>query len=136
MLRESHLEIVRTNGTRLGAMLMGTLFFVSGVYMLSISASGISFFQTLGIPAAAFWFWPLMIIKILAGLALILGKRTTEAASFLIVYTLVATMLVHLSSKFDPTFPTGLLKNLAVVGGLLYVLAYGPHGMDVKGDEA
>jgi uncharacterized membrane protein YphA (DoxX/SURF4 family) len=28
-----------------------------------------------------------------------------------------------------------MLKNLAIVGGLIYLMAFGPHGMNVKGQE-
>ncbi len=134
MLRESHLEIVRTKGTRLGSALIGILFVVSGLSMLLAPDATIQYFGMLNIPAAMFWFWPLVVLKVAAGLALIIGKRTTEAACYLILFTLIATLLAHLSLENDPTFPTGLLKNLAIVGGLLFVLGYGPHGIYVKNE--
>ena len=135
MLRESHLELVRTKGTRFGIALVVLMFAASGLLMVSASAKTIGMFASLGVPAAAILFWPIVILKILAGLALIVGKRTTEASAFLIVFTLIATLLVHLSPNTDPTFPIGLLKNLAIVGGLLFIMAYGPHGTNVKGQE-
>ncbi len=136
MLRESHLELVRTKGTMLGSALMGLLFLASGIMLISTPAHTASYFASLGIPMASVVIWPILIFKILAGLALIVGKRTTEAAAGLIVFTLVATLLVHLSPNTDQTFPIGLLKNLAIVGGLLYIMAFGPHGMNIKGQEA
>jgi putative oxidoreductase len=136
MLRESHLELVRTKGTLFGNVLMGLLFLVSGIMLISTPANTAAYFSGLGIPMASLLIWPILIFKIVAGLALIVGKRTTEAAAGLIVFTLIATLLVHLSPNTDPTFPIGLLKNLAIVGGLLYIMAFGPHGMNVKGQEA
>jgi putative oxidoreductase len=136
MLRESHLELVRGHGPRLGSALVGLLFVVSGAGMMSSSATTIGYFTMLGVPMAAIIFWPVVILKVLAGLALIIGKKTTEASAFLIVFTLVATLLGHLNSKVDPMFPIGLLKNLAIVGGLLFIMAYGPHGTNVRGKEA
>jgi len=135
MLRESHLELVRGHGPRLGAALVGLLFFVSGIGMATSSAGTIGYFTQLGVPMAAVAFWPVIILKITAGLALIVGKKTTEASAFLIVFTLIATLLGHLSPEKDPMFPIGLLKNLAIVGGLLFIMAYGPHGTNVKGAE-
>jgi putative oxidoreductase len=135
MLRESHLELVRSKGTRLGSALMGLLFLVSGVMMISTPANTVGYFTSLGIPLASILIWPIVIFKIAASLALIVNKRTTEAAAGLIVFTLFATLLVHLSPNTDPTFPIGMLKNLAIVGGLLYIMAFGPHGMNVKGQE-
>jgi putative oxidoreductase len=135
MLRESHLELVRGHGPRLGAALVGLLFVVSGAGMVSDPAGTIGYFTMVGIPMANIAFWPIVILKILAGLALIVGKKTTEATAFLIIYTLIATALAHLSPEVDKTFPIGLLKNLAIVGGLLYIMSYGPHGTNVKGAE-
>jgi putative oxidoreductase len=91
--------------------------------------------RSVGIPMANIIFWPIIILKILAGAALIVGKRTTEATCYLVVFTLIATLLAHLDPVSDPTFPVGMLKNLAIVGGLLYIMAYGPHGMNVQGKE-
>jgi putative oxidoreductase len=136
MLRESHLELVRTKGTLFGNALMGLLFLVSGVMMISTPANTANYFSSVGVPMATILIWPIVLFKIAAGLALIVGKRTTEAAAGLIVFTLIATLLVHLSPNTDPTFPIGLFKNLAIVGGLLYIMAFGPHGMNIKGQEA
>jgi putative oxidoreductase len=135
MLRESHLELVRTKGTLLGNVLMGLLFLVSGAMMISDPTATAGYFAGIGIPLATILVWPIVIFKIVAGLALIIGKKTTEAAAGLIVFTLIATLLAHLHPDTDPTFPTGMLKNLAIVGGLLYIMAFGPHGTNVKGQE-
>lgn len=138
MFKESHLEIVRTHGSKMGRVLMGLLFFVSGLLMLTMqgpTAVG-GYFASLGIPMAALVAWVVIVVKIVAGGAIVIGRRTTEAAAVLIIFTLIATLLAHMSAETDPMFPIGLLKNLAIVGGLLYLMAFGPHGMNVKGSEA
>jgi putative oxidoreductase len=137
MIKESHLELVRTHGSKLGRILIGLLFFASGLLMLTVqgpTAVG-GYFASLGIPMATLAAWIVIAVKIVAGGAIILGKKTTEAAAALIVFTLIATLLGHMSAEVDPMFPIGLLKNLAIVGGLLYLMAFGPHGMNVIGDD-
>ncbi len=137
MIKESHLEIVRTHGSKLGRILIGLLFFVSGLLMLTVqgpTAVG-GYFASLGIPMAALAAWVTIVVKIVAGGAIVIGRKTTEAAAVLIIFTLIATLLAHMSAETDPMFPIGLLKNLAIVGGLLYLMAFGPHGMNVKGSE-
>ncbi len=137
MIKESHLEIVRTHGSKLGRVLMGLLFFVSGLLMLTVQGPAAigGYFASLGIPMAAIVAWVVIIVKIVAGGLIVVGRKTTEAAAVLIVFTLIATLLAHMSAEQDPMFPIGLLKNLAIVGGLLYLMAFGPHGMNVKGAE-
>ncbi len=118
---------------------MGLLFLVSGLLMLTMQGPAAvgGYFASLGIPASlsVISAWAAIIIKIVAGGAIVIGKRTTEAAAALILFTLIATLLGHMNAEVDPMFPIGLLKNLAIVGGLLYLMAFGPHGMNVKGAE-
>ncbi len=136
MLKDAHLEFVRTRGSKFGRVLMGLLFFISGLTMLLIQgpANVAAFFTSIGIPMAEILVWPVIILKIVAGGAIIVGKRTTEAAAALIVFTLIATLLAHLDFG-DPMQITQALKNLAIVGGLLYLMAFGPHGTNVIGDD-
>ncbi len=50
-----------------------------------------------------------------------LGYETRKAALALIIFTLLATLLYHMDLQ-----DVNLFKNLAIVGGLLYVYVYGP----------
>jgi putative oxidoreductase len=137
MFSESHLEIIRTHGSKLGRILMGLLFFVSGLLMLFVQGPDnvAGYFTSIGVPMASILVWVVILLKIVAGGAIVIGKRTTEAAASLIIFTLIATLLAHMDPETDPTFPTSLLKNLAIVGGLLYLMAFGPHGMNIIGDD-
>lgn len=137
MIKESHLELVRTHGSKFGRVLIGLLFLVSGLLMLTTQGPAAvgGYFASLGIPLAGLVAWVVIVLKIVAGGAIVIGKRTTEAAAALIIFTLIATLLGHMSAEVDPMFPIGLLKNLAIVGGLLYLMAFGPHGMNVVGDD-
>jgi putative oxidoreductase len=135
MFRESHLELVRTRGSKFGRILMGLLFVVTGASMATDSSGAAGYLAMLGVPLAGIMVWVAIAVKIIAGGAIIVGKRTTEAAAALIIFTLIATLLAHISPDVDKTFPVGMLKNLAIVGGLLYLMAFGPHGMNVLGDD-
>lgn len=129
---ESSLHLVRTKGSKLGRALLGLLFFVSGIGILLSGPAGTAmYFGSVGIPLAGIVVWLVIIIKIGAGGALLIGKKTTEAAAVLVLFTLLATLLGHL----NPFDLTSVLKNLAIVGGLLYVMAFGPGGMNVSGTE-
>ncbi|HEY0964668.1 MAG TPA: DoxX family protein [Candidatus Paceibacterota bacterium] len=132
----THIELVRSKGSKFGRILMGLLFVVTGVLMMMNGDATTEYFITLGVPMASLLVWPILILKVGAGAAIIVGKRTTEAAAILIIFTLIATLLAHLDPQTDPSFPIGMLKNLAIVGGLLYLMSFGPHGMNVSGEDA
>ena len=82
------------------------------------------YFASVGVPLGAMMYWPVVILKISAGLALILGYRVGCAAAALILFTLGATYFGH-SDWSDQNQVTAALKNFAIVGGLLYVAAHG-----------
>lgn len=122
MMNESQRMMLRTHGTMVGRMLMGLLFFFSGVgILLGGTAGTVGFYESLGVPMASLMVWVVVAVKIGAGGALMLGYRTCYAALALIAFTIIATLLVHMDLE-----DINLFKNLAIIGGLMYVLAYGP----------
>lgn len=131
MLSEPQRDLVRDKGTVLGRGLIGLLFVISGIGILVDPGSTTGFYQSLNIPMASLLVWVVLILKIVAGGAIIIGKRVGLAAAALIGFTAVATLLAHMDFS-DPMQMTQALKNLAIIGGLLYLMAYGPGGSNVK----
>lgn len=134
MLQESHRHMFRTHGTMIGRMLLGLLFLFSGIGMIMMlvgdeGLSGtITYYSSLGLPLAGLLVYLVILFKVVAGGALILGIKTDYAALALIVFTVLTILLAHLSLE-----DINLFKNLAIIGGLLYVLAYGPgEGWSLK----
>jgi putative oxidoreductase len=108
--------------------LIGLLFLVSGYNKLT-GEGGVSGFagglETMGLPLPLLLAWVVVLIEIVGGAALILGYRVGQAAGALVVFLLLTVVLVHNPLK-DAGQLTGALKNLSILGGLLYVIAYGP----------
>jgi putative oxidoreductase len=106
-------------------MLIGLLFFAGGLSMLFVTGPTVvaDGFTGLGIPLAGLVVWIVIAVKVIAGFAIILGYRVGLAAAVLILFTFGATITAHRDFA-DPN----LLKNLAIIGGLLYLMAYGPGG--------
>lgn len=133
MMDESHRAKLRKHGTLIGRVLMGLLFFSSGLDILFVSGVGntATYFANLGIPLAGLVVWVVLAIKFGAGGALMLGYRSGWAASLLILFTGSTILVAHL----DPN-DINLFKNFAIIGGLLYVMAYGPgEGWKLETDE-
>ena len=122
MLSSSQRQMLQTKGVVIGRMLMGLLFFGGGMGMLlQQGPEGVGmYFASLGIPAAMVVAWAVIILKIGAGGALIIGRKVGLAAGLLILFTLGTIYIAH----FDVN-DVNLFKNLAIVGGLLYVAAFG-----------
>jgi putative oxidoreductase len=124
MMTESQREMMRTHGTLVGRVLLGLLFVVSGWGMLTgMGVSGVAgMVEGMGVPLASLVAILILVVKIGGGAALILGYRVGCAAAALFVFTFFTVVLVHVNDEQ----PTMLLKNLSIMGGLLYVMAYGP----------
>lgn len=122
-------KTIRTHGAMVGRMLIGLLFVFSGVGIVMNGVDGFaSMIEDRGLPMAALLTWVVIAIKIGAGSALVLGYKTQEATLVLLAFTFLATILYHLDIN-----DIGLFKNLAIIGGLMYVYIYGPGpGWKVK----
>lgn len=119
MLSDSQRQMVQTKGVVLGRVLLGLLFVWSGAGML-MSGGDSSYFESIGIPLAGIVVWLVIILKIGAGGALIIGKKVGLAAALLILFTIAATLIAHMDVN-----DIGLFKNLSIIGGLLYAMAFG-----------
>jgi putative oxidoreductase len=127
MLSAGQRDLVRDKGTVLGRALIGLLFVMSGIGMLMDTAGSSGYLTSLGVPLAGLVIWLVIAVKIVAGGAVMLGKKIGAASFTLIVFTAMATLIAH-SNWSDPMQLTAALKNLAIIGGLLYLMAYGPGG--------
>lgn len=115
-------KLMRTHGAMVGRMLIGLLFVFSGVGIVLNGVEGFSgMIEMRGLPMPLVLAWLVVAVKIVAGAALMIGWRTTQAALALIIFTALVTLLYHLDLE-----DVNLFKNLAIIGGLLYVYVYGP----------
>lgn len=129
MLSFGQRDLLRDKGTKLGRFLVGFSFVGSALMMLFVQtpAGVTAYFTSLGIPFASLVVYLVILLKIVAGTAIIIGERVGLASFSLIGFTLLATLIAHPSME-DPH----LLKNLAIVGSLLYLMAFGPGGSNIK----
>lgn len=113
---------LREYGALVGRCLIGLLFVFTGVGIVNNGIDGFaSMIDARGLPMAVLLAWIVVVIKVAAGACLILGYRTAQAALALLIFTGLATLLYHLDLE-----DVNLFKNLAIMGGLLYVYIYGP----------
>jgi len=132
MMQESHRMMLRSHGLLLARVAMGGFFFLSGLQILLGGMAGINgvagMIGTTGLPLAMLLAIIVVVIKIGGGGALMLGYHTGWAAGSLLLFTAAATLAFHMGPSEMNIFgwDMGLFKNLAIMGGLLYAMAYGP----------
>ena len=106
---------------------MSIVFIVAGVRKALAYAGTIKYFEAVGLPMSEI-VTPLVIaLEIGGGLALALGFKTRIVAIVLAVLTLGTAFIGHRFWSVDPAQfgnqLNNLLKNIAMVGGFLVVLA-------------
>ncbi|HEY6831346.1 MAG TPA: DoxX family protein [Pseudolabrys sp.] len=112
-----------------GRVLLGWIFLASGFAKLSNIAGTTAYFATRGLEPASFWAVFGGTYEFLIGAALILGIATRYAALATIVWVAIATIIAHRYWTY-PAEQQGaqyinFMKNLAIIGGALYVFVLG-----------
>lgn len=106
----------------LGRICLAALFVFSGVGKVSDPGGAAQFMASVGLPGS--FALPVGVFEIVAGLLLAIGFMTRLTAIVLAAFTVLTTVLFH-SQITDPLQAQNALKNLAIIGGLLMVFAYG-----------
>ena len=105
-----------------GRILMAVLFVPAGYSKITGYSGTAGYMESIGVPGILL---PLVIIvELLGGLAILLGWQTRIAAFLLAGFCLVAALLFH----FQPADQIQMIlftKNLAIAGGLLFLVANG-----------
>jgi putative oxidoreductase len=122
----------------LGRLLLCGLFIWAGYGKLMDPSGTAKFFAAMGIPAPGLMVWVTIIVELVGGLAILLGLQARLAAVVLALWSLVTGFAVHLAAATSLTDPMAaydnmihFYKNLALAGGLLYVVAYGAGALSV-----
>ena len=112
----------------IGRVLLAAIFFLSGTAKLGAYAGTQQYMDAMGVPGALL---PLVILaEVGGGLALIAGWLTRLSASGLAVFSVAAAVLFH-GNTADQNESIHFMKNIAIAGGLLMLVAHGPGAFSV-----
>lgn len=107
----------------LGRILLGALFIFAGFGKV-MDPAGTAAYMEAESPIPGSLAFAAGVFEIVAGLVLASGFMTRITSALLIGFTAIATLFFH-EQVTDPTQAAMALKNLAIIGGLLMVFAYG-----------
>ncbi len=102
-----------------GRVLIGVFFLVAGIGKIMNAEGTASFMTSFGIPFSGVLVWVVAAFLMVAGIWIMTGKKLCWVAGLLAAYTVLVTLIFHIGEGQMPAF----LKNLAVLGGLLVVMA-------------
>lgn len=117
-----------------GRVLLALIYFIGGLSWLTGDLP-IGYAESKGVPAIGVWI--ALAIKLLGGLAVIIGFQTRIAAVLIIVFTIATAFIFH------PFWVEGewntFWKEVSMIGGFIVLIAAGPGSLSVderKGSTA
>jgi putative oxidoreductase len=118
-----------------GRVLLALIFLGSGLDKVMHPDMTLAYMNSAHLPAAQPLLWLSALVEIGSGLALVLGWKARWGAALLFLWMLPVTAVFHNPWAGDPSQAQmqmiHLMKNIAITGGLLMVLAFGPGGWSV-----
>jgi putative oxidoreductase len=121
-------------------ILLALMFVLSGISKLTGLEGTAGYIGSVGLPAPQLLAIGAGLLEVVAGVMLIVGWQARWAALALAGFTLLASLFFHnfWAMPADKAFMQQLMfmKNLAVIGGLLFVFAFGAGTVSLDARKA
>jgi putative oxidoreductase len=111
-------------------LLLAPIFILSGVGKLAAASGTIAYIASTGAPLPQVGYALAVAVELGGGVLLLLGFRTRAVASAIALFSLAAAVLFH-SNFADQNQMIHFMKNVAIAGGLLQVVAFGAGGFSL-----
>ncbi len=113
-----------------GRLLMAAIFILSGIGKVAAPAATIGFIASTGLPFATLGFAAAVAVELGGGILLAVGYQTRLVASVLALFSIVTALVFH-HAFGDQNQMIHFLKNVAIAGGLLQVVAFGAGAFSI-----
>ena len=131
-------NFIRQYGPLAARILLAQLFIVSGIGKIGGFAGTAAFMAGAGLPMAYVLLILTIVLELGGGVLLVLGWQARWVAAALFGFTFLAAVIFHPFWNSDAASVFGqmnnFMKNLAIMGGLLYVVAYGAGPFSLGSD--
>ncbi len=116
-------------------VLLAAMFLISGLPILFAPSGFAGYMGAIGLPAPMLVTWIVIAIKVLGGLALVVGYKTRYAAYAIAAFSIGSALLGH-TNWAEASELSNFFKNFAVAGGLLALSVSGHGAYSVEGRRA
>jgi len=128
-------------GPLVGRILIALIFVVSGFGKISGFEGIVGYIASKGLPLPEFAAMAAVVIELGGGLMVMFGWKARWAAAAMFVFTAVAALIFHnfwaVPAVQSQNQMIHFMKNVSMLGGLLYVIVYGsgPFSVDSTRDR-
>ena len=129
-------DIINKFGPVAGRILLAIIFLVSGIGKIGGFAGTAGYMLSKGLPMTEVVLAITIVIEIGGALMLILGWKAKLGAAVLFLWMIPVTIMFHNFWALPPADQQiqmiMFMKNLGLMGGMLYIMAYGSGPMSLK----
>jgi putative oxidoreductase len=123
-------------GPLFGRFLLGLIFIIAGWGKIMAYSGTAGYMASKGMPVVSLLLPLTILLELGCGLMLVLGWHARWAALALFLFIIPTTLVFHNFWAAPPaqvqSQMNNFLKNLAIMGGMLYVMVYGSGPMSVS----
>jgi putative oxidoreductase len=115
-----------------GRLLIAAIFIISGIGKIAEPAGTMAYIESAGLPLPRVALAVAVLVEVVGSVLLILGYKVRLVAAALACFTLASAFSFHFDLADQNQF-IHFMKNLALAGGLLQVVAFGGGRYSVDG---
>ena len=127
-------EAVKTYGPLAGRILLALIFVISGYSKLVGFDGTVGYIASKGLPLPQLAAAAAIAIELVGGVLLVIGWQTRWAATAIFLFMIPTTLIFHpfwAVAAGKQIEMIQFMKNLCIMGGMLYVMAFGAGPLSV-----
>ena len=129
------MEIVRMYGPLVGRVLLALIFIIAGYGKITGFDGTVGYMQAYNVPMTQVLAVLAIIVELGGGLMIAVGWKARWAAAAIFIFVLIASFIFHAfwAVPADQAQLQNIMfmKNLAITGGMLYIIVYGSGPLSV-----
>jgi len=133
------MDALKRFGPLAGRILIAVIFVFAGFGKLTGLDGTAGYIASKGLPIPYVLAVAAMIVELGGGVLLVLGFKTRWVAAALLLFTAATALFFHnfwaLPADQVQNQMIHFMKNISMVGGLLYVVVYGSGPLSIDGDD-
>ena len=117
------MQFIQQHSSFIGRLLISAIFLMAGINKITGYEATTGYMAAMGVPSVLL---PLVIVTEVAGaIAIIIGYKTRSVAFLLAGFSILSALFFHFNFA-DQTQSIMFMKNIAIAGGFLFLVANGP----------
>ena len=128
-------EAVKIYGPLAGRILLALIFIISGFGKITGFEGTVGYIASKGLPLPQLGAIGALAVELVGGILLIAGCQARWAATAIFLYLIPTTLIFHpfwaVEAAQQQMQQINFMKNLAIMGGMLYVMAFGAGPLSV-----